>query len=295
MAYRNGNHEIILKHPPGGGLETGERGRVIDFRPIQVALGSQPEQAEDSPPESELKTTVDSETSDWRIAQRVEVAKAEVQHAIDRATAGLAEFVQQELNGAVVPLEGAPSPVHAQGASEPWATPPVADGPAATLTSVEAPVSQSTAVGQQMPQLPSSPITAANETSPQSAMAAVELEEPREISGPPLDADEKVDQDIQPAGTVLNDATVRLNVEINGCVRQALRLVDELCQKPGIRLIRLVGKNSQGMDLWLGLHQPIDLENALLNMPGVSRVAELPADGPEEEHIHLQVSLSDSQ
>jgi hypothetical protein len=69
------------------------------------------------------------------------------------------------------------------------------------------------------------------------------------------------------------EGTVRLNVEANGCIRQVVRFVRELRQKPQVRLLRLVGNNREGVDIWLGLREPLRLRKMLPEIEGVSIMA----------------------
>ena len=75
------------------------------------------------------------------------------------------------------------------------------------------------------------------------------------------------------ADEMLN-GTVRLVVEADGSVRRVVRFVDELCQKPQFRLLRLVGSRGKtGVEIWLGLREPVSITRALSQMRNVSRVA----------------------
>ncbi len=69
------------------------------------------------------------------------------------------------------------------------------------------------------------------------------------------------------------EGTVRLNVEAPGCVREIVQFVRELRQKPQLRLLRLVGNNREGVDIWLGLREPLKLGTILPEMRGVTIVS----------------------
>ena len=69
------------------------------------------------------------------------------------------------------------------------------------------------------------------------------------------------------------EGTVRLMVTTPGAVSGLLNFVGELRQNPGFRLLRLVAnQNREGMDIWLGLREPLSLRTVLLEMEGVSQV-----------------------
>jgi len=70
-----------------------------------------------------------------------------------------------------------------------------------------------------------------------------------------------------------------VGLEINpGSVRQMLSFVAELRQDARFRLFRLVGNQSQGMDIRLGLREPLHLQNILLGMQVVSTVEQASSD-----------------
>ncbi|MDP3064665.1 MAG: hypothetical protein Q8O40_15895 [Chloroflexota bacterium] len=76
-----------------------------------------------------------------------------------------------------------------------------------------------------------------------------------------------------PADEMLNGA-IRLVVEADGSVRRVVRFVDDLCQKPQFRLLRLVGSRQKtGVEIWLGLREPVNMTRALSQMRNVSHVA----------------------
>ncbi len=73
--------------------------------------------------------------------------------------------------------------------------------------------------------------------------------------------------------TAIFEGTVRLNVEAPGCVREIVQFVRELRQKPQLRLLRLVGNNREGVDIWLGLREPLKLGTILPEMQGVTIIS----------------------
>lgn len=68
------------------------------------------------------------------------------------------------------------------------------------------------------------------------------------------------------------EGTVRLNVEPDGGLKQVAQFVDNLRRKPEFRLLQMVGARHAGVLIWLGLREPVDLAETLLEMDGVSRV-----------------------
>lgn len=88
------------------------------------------------------------------------------------------------------------------------------------------------------------------------------------------------------------EGTVRLNVEANGCIREIVHFVRELRQKPQLRLLRLVGNNRDGVDIWLGLREPLRLKSILPELQGITIVTKpLPHIGSPDERL-LSVRLS---
>ena len=91
-------------------------------------------------------------------------------------------------------------------------------------------------------------------------------------------------------GAAQNDVfegTVRISVRVNGNVRQLLRFVDTLSKKAELRLLRLVGDHARGVDLWVGLRQPLRLFAELGKMEGLARVTNVLGarfQGPGEAH-----------
>ena len=87
------------------------------------------------------------------------------------------------------------------------------------------------------------------------------------------------------------EGTVRLNVEAPGCVREIVQFVRELRQKPQLRLLRLVGNNREGVDIWLGLREPLKLGTILPEMEGVTIISKsLEHVGGQDERL-LSVRL----
>ena len=111
------------------------------------------------------------------------------------------------------------------------------------------------------------------------AERAVEVREAAEsvpvaVQVRPLEADDVSKGDSQPsAEDEVYEGTVRLNVEANICVRRMLGFLGELHQKSQLRLLQLVGDHKKGVDIWLGLKEPLCLKKTLLDIEGVSQVS----------------------
>ena len=88
---------------------------------------------------------------------------------------------------------------------------------------------------------------------------------------------------------------VRLIVDANGRTERMLQFVDELGRNPQFRLLRLVGNyRNKGMDVWLGLREPLHLKTLLLQTEGVSRVMDPVDHQPEGDERALMVALADT-
>lgn len=82
------------------------------------------------------------------------------------------------------------------------------------------------------------------------------------------------------------EGTVRLNVEAHGCIKEIVHFVRELRQKPELRLLRLVGNNKEGVDIWLGLREPLRIKSMLPEIEGVNiTVRPLPHIGGQDEKL----------
>lgn len=79
------------------------------------------------------------------------------------------------------------------------------------------------------------------------------------------------------------EGTVRLAITTLGPVRNLINFVGELRQNSQFRLLRLVANpHTEGMDIWLGLREPLPLVNILTGIPGVHAVG--PGDSPDAEN-----------
>ena len=71
-----------------------------------------------------------------------------------------------------------------------------------------------------------------------------------------------------------------------GCIKEIVHFVRELRQKPELRLLRLVGNNKEGVDIWLGLREPLHIKSMLPEIEGVSiSVRPLPHVGGNVEKL----------
>ncbi|MFQ6027003.1 MAG: response regulator transcription factor [Dehalococcoidia bacterium] len=89
------------------------------------------------------------------------------------------------------------------------------------------------------------------------------------------------------------EGTVRLMVESRGSIRQLMNFVGELRQNPQYRLLRLVAnQHKEGMDVWLGLREPVSLKAQVLEMAGVASVETVTDSAPAENEHTLCVQLA---
>ncbi len=105
----------------------------------------------------------------------------------------------------------------------------------------------------------------------------------------PSPADDDVyDQD-------LYEGTVRISVEADACISRVVQFVRELRQKPQFRLLRLVGNKKSGVNIWLGLREPLDLKKILPQIEGVTRVRTLSSTGPDGKERLIAVQLAHTE
>ena len=91
------------------------------------------------------------------------------------------------------------------------------------------------------------------------------------------------------------EGTVRLIVDANGRTERMLKFVDELGRNPQFRLLRLVGNyRNKGMDVWLGLREPLHLKTLLLETDGVSEVMDSVEQQQEGDERALKVALAET-
>ena len=75
-------------------------------------------------------------------------------------------------------------------------------------------------------------------------------------------------------------------------MRQALRFVHDICQKPELHLLRLVGNYGDKMDILIGLRKPMCLQEVLMQIEGVSQVKDTPREDSEDAEHQLEVWLA---
>ena len=99
-----------------------------------------------------------------------------------------------------------------------------------------------------------------------------------------------------PAPGELYEGTVQLLVMADGNVQRIVQFVDELCQMPQFRMLRMTGSRQQdGAEISLGLREPLPLARIVASMPNVVRVDvpsadEAAADGGIGVTVHLAPS-----
>ena len=98
------------------------------------------------------------------------------------------------------------------------------------------------------------------------------------------------ESDDGPEGDVY-EGTVRLRLEANRSSRQVAQFVRELRLRPHVRLMRMAGSHKEGVDIWLGLREPLQLKEVLSQMEGVSQVSESPDSSPNDQDRSLHVRL----
>jgi DNA-binding response OmpR family regulator len=99
----------------------------------------------------------------------------------------------------------------------------------------------------------------------------------------------------QPIDPEVYEGTVRLAVTTSGPVRNLINFVSELRQNTQFRLLRLTASQDKGggMDIYLGLREPLRLEAVLMEMPGVAEVTAPPDVVMAEKERLLRVVLHD--
>ena len=109
--------------------------------------------------------------------------------------------------------------------------------------------------------------------------------------------DLEVDEQSSPRSDQLNgelyEGRVKLRVQPRGCVRTVLDFVDELCQKPQLHLVQLVGTAKGGLDIWVGLREQMALQTLIQSMPAVTYVVECTGDGSVDQGRCIEVQLTD--
>ena len=110
---------------------------------------------------------------------------------------------------------------------------------------------------------------------------------PAAESGPVVDAPPQAT-----AGDTAYEGTVRLIVTTLGPVSNLISFVSELRQNPHYRLLRLVAnQHREGMDIWLGLREPVPLLSCLMEVKGVAEVTTNCERASESDEPSLNVLL----
>ena len=93
------------------------------------------------------------------------------------------------------------------------------------------------------------------------------------------------------------EGTVRLKVRTDGAMGQVVSFVQRLREKSEFRLLRMENNRQGGVDIWIGLRQPVDIQQALSRIPGVRSVS--PSRGrdlsPVGEDPPLTVLLNEEE
>jgi hypothetical protein len=115
---------------------------------------------------------------------------------------------------------------------------------------------------------------------------------PADVSEPPISQAPAPSPSVSDNGDIY-EGTVRLTVSTLGSVSHLINFVSELRQNSQFRLLRLVANQHQeGMDVWLGLREPLPLRSALKEMKGVSKVTVSTGTSSENGEPMLKVLLN---
>lgn len=88
------------------------------------------------------------------------------------------------------------------------------------------------------------------------------------------------------------EGVVRINVESNQNVRQVVHFVNDISQKPELRLLRLEGANQEdGVEILISLTEPLPLGKILREINGVEKVTLSPEDGATENQRDIIAHL----
>lgn len=212
----------------------------------------------------------------------------EPERATPQETAsGLEEPQEQDLDSAPdeepeEPTRGQTAPVSEKSQDQELDSPPAVESESDTLQQA-APVS-----AQPQDQGPAS--SPAVEPEPATPQETASISEEPQAEVPEPAQEEPLEQEPSPAQSATNEkgfyeGTVRLTVTTLGPVSHLINFVSELRQNSQFRLLRLVAnQHKEGMDIWLGLREPLLLRSALGEMKGVSEVnvsSEAPTENEE--------------
>ena len=92
--------------------------------------------------------------------------------------------------------------------------------------------------------------------------------------------------------TDLYEGTVTLSVIATGSMQHVVRFVDDLCQHPEFRMLRMTGNpNQDGAEISLGLREPVPFARILMAMESVASVSCPIAPDPESNDRAVTVWL----
>ena len=277
--------------------------------PLAVLLGAaDPAAGEESGPLGQ-----DPRDSVGYMARDLEALTAQLGTTIARVQASLSTLVHQEFRRAIedivgapngsgpAPLEGAdsgPDPVSVNAALPPPETPadPRGEAPAAgpgdgddkggrrrrrgRLTHVQGTGCLATASAPKV--RPDEPLMATAPTPlGEDPAAAASTDEQADNAGP------RDDEGVY-------EGAVRLVVKTSGCACQAMHFVRKVCRMPELRLLRLVGTTRDGLELLVGLREPLHLESVLRGMERVVSVNGTTGQQSRSEERQLVVWLVDA-
>ena len=92
----------------------------------------------------------------------------------------------------------------------------------------------------------------------------------------------------------VHGGTVRLTVRADGCLQDLISFVEHLSRIQELHLMRLVGNDREGLDLWVEIREPLDIKSVLIHVEGVARVLEVPDSGSKNAGPQLEVWLSNT-
>ncbi len=201
---------------------------------------------------------------------------SEFRRTVDRVGERINTLVQSEVQRALaeVLLGGAPMPRGRH------AVP--ADGPLAAATMPQelspngysdggAGVPKLTVVGSVPATLPEQAVS----PEPGVSLSPVELEDPSDAPNGTLGEVNAQGVDIDStmyADSPMYEGVVRLQVRSSGCTCQSTQFVRAVSRMPELRVMRLVGTAGTGLELLVGLRQPLQLERVLMEMDRVASV-----------------------
>ena len=68
------------------------------------------------------------------------------------------------------------------------------------------------------------------------------------------------------------EGNVRLDLKVEGGMGPIIALTQGLRERPELRLLRLANNRAMGVQIWLGLREPVPLQATLRERNGVSEV-----------------------